>query len=135
MTAASSVYQSPVKLAKTMRKSISEKQVKPRFESTQTSATSQSRNNADKLPAINSKCEVLAQKMTHQSSNQKTHHQRASAKRPLESAQKHQMPGQSTEEPEPNHPRSSKSKAVMIDQRYEIRKKIDEGTYAKVYLS
>ena len=23
----------------------------------------------------------------------------------------------------------------MIDQRYEIKKKIDEGTYAKVYLS
>ena len=23
----------------------------------------------------------------------------------------------------------------MIDQRYEIRKKIDEGTYAKVYLA
>jgi len=41
----------------------------------------------------------------------------------------------STDEPEPNHPRSSKNKAVMIDQRYEIKKKIDEGTYAKVYLS
>ena len=35
----------------------------------------------------------------------------------------------------PLQPRSSKSKAVMIDQRYEIRKKIDEGTYAKVYLA
>ena len=33
----------------------------------------------------------------------------------------------------PNCPRSTRSKAVMIDQRYEIRKKIDEGTYAKVY--
>ena len=27
------------------------------------------------------------------------------------------------------------SKAVMIDQRYEIKKKIAEGTYAKVYLA
>ena len=35
----------------------------------------------------------------------------------------------------PLQPRSSKSKAVMIDQRFEIRKKIDEGTYAKVYLA
>lgn len=73
--------------------------------------------------------------MTHQQSHQKSQHQRPSAKRPAESVQKPMMPGQSTEEPEPNHPRSSKSKAVMIDQRYEIKKKIDEGTYAKVYLS
>jgi len=28
-----------------------------------------------------------------------------------------------------------KPKAVMIDQRYEVKKKIDEGTYAKVYLA
>ena len=40
-----------------------------------------------------------------------------------------------TEETEPNHPRSTRSKAVMIDKRFEIKKKIDEGTYAKVYLA
>ena len=39
------------------------------------------------------------------------------------------------EETAPHQPNSTKSKAVMIDQRYEIRKKIDEGTYAKVYLA
>ena len=32
-------------------------------------------------------------------------------------------------------PRSTMNKAVVIDQRYEIKKKIDEGTYAKVYLA
>ena len=40
-----------------------------------------------------------------------------------------------TQEKAPNLPRPSRSKAVMIDQRYEIKKKIDEGTYAKVYLA
>ena len=40
-----------------------------------------------------------------------------------------------SEECAPHHPRSTKSKAVMIDMRYEIKKKIDEGTYAKVYLA
>ena len=42
---------------------------------------------------------------------------------------------QAHEETAPMHPRSSRSKAVMIDQRFEIKKKIDEGTYAKVYLA
>ena len=32
-------------------------------------------------------------------------------------------------------PRSVYNKAVLIDKRFEIRKKIDEGTYAKVYLA
>jgi len=32
-------------------------------------------------------------------------------------------------------PRPNFNKAVMIDQRYEVKKKIDEGTYAKVYLA
>ena len=27
------------------------------------------------------------------------------------------------------------NKAVVVDQRFEIKKKIDEGTYAKVYLA
>lgn len=27
------------------------------------------------------------------------------------------------------------SKAVVVDHRYELKKKIDEGTYAKVYLA
>ena len=40
-----------------------------------------------------------------------------------------------SEEIAPLHPRSTKSKAVMIDTRYELKKKIDEGTYAKVYLA
>ena len=40
-----------------------------------------------------------------------------------------------SQEKAPLCPRSTKSKAVMIDQRYEIKKKIDEGTYAKVYLA
>ena len=40
-----------------------------------------------------------------------------------------------SEETVPHHPRSTKNKAVMIDLRYEIKKKIDEGTYAKVYLA
>lgn len=37
LTTASSVYESPVKMAKTMRKSISEKNVKPRFDPSQSS--------------------------------------------------------------------------------------------------
>ena len=40
-----------------------------------------------------------------------------------------------TEELVPHQPRSTKSKAVTIDKRFEIKKKIDEGTYAKVYLA
>lgn len=32
-------------------------------------------------------------------------------------------------------PRSVQNKGVLIDQRFEIKKKIDEGTYAKVYLA
>jgi hypothetical protein len=39
------------------------------------------------------------------------------------------------EETEPLFPHSTKSKAVMLDQRYEVSSKIDEGTYAKVYLA
>lgn len=45
------------------------------------------------------------------------------------------MNSKDNQERAPLCPRSSKSKAIMIDQRYEIRKKIDEGTYAKVYLA
>ena len=39
------------------------------------------------------------------------------------------------EETAPLFPYSRKSKAVTLDQRYEVIKKIDEGTYAKVYLA
>ena len=81
-----------------------------------------------KLPAIYKaeKVEVLAQKMSHQSS----------AKLKIDSSQGSQKQQINTsEETAPNYPRSTKSKAVTIDQRYEIKKKIDEGTYAKVYLA
>ena len=64
-------YTSPVKVAKSMRKSISEKSVKLRFEG---SASVIKSRNANKLPAI-TKCEVLAQK---------TSTQLRSARRPIE---------------------------------------------------
>ena len=63
--------------------------------------------------------------MTHQNS----------AKAKIESSQSSMKQVNTSEETAPNYPRSTKSKAVTIDQRYEIKKKIDEGTYAKVYLA
>ena len=41
----------------------------------------------------------------------------------------------SSEETLPLCPNSTRSKAVMMDQRFEIKRKIDQGTYAKVYLA
>lgn len=40
-----------------------------------------------------------------------------------------------SEENAPLCPNSTRSKAVVMDQRYEIKRKIDQGTYAKVYLA
>lgn len=40
-----------------------------------------------------------------------------------------------SEENAPLCPNSTRSKAVIMDQRYEIKRKIDQGTYAKVYLA
>ena len=85
--------------------------------------------------------EVLKQKMM-KAVSQKTTQQPALSQMSTQAPQNQQQTQCHTQasinqsqEKEPLYPRSTKSKAVMIDQRYEIRKKIDEGTYAKVYLA
>lgn len=108
--------QSPVRLSSTMKKSCSEKRI-----DTGCSSERSRHAKANQLPE------------TKQSRNQIPF----AMKSPTggKSACKAHTESPASQEDAPAMPRSSLVKAVMIDRRYEIKKKIDEGTYAKVYLA
>lgn len=125
-----SAYLSPIKLGRLPRNASTDTRSKQR----DSSVNSSSRNS--KLPTAY-RVEVLAQKMVQQKS------QKAKAPAPLfktvmkkaVSTEVNKTVGATCEETAPLCPNSTRSKAVMMDQRFEIKRKIDQGTYAKVYLA